>query len=169
MSRSMCCRFAVDSTLGKTAIHAMFDLSGFQQLSESRWSRQFPDRDGKARYVVAYFYGTAAPGQVENIVFNLVPTIGGHSIEEHRTGAIEAAFICQLMQVIQEQSGDGLMKQHSLIGACGAENESSERFFKPHGRLMSTGGRALEQFDLCQGFRTVLADGIAIVMEGDDV
>lgn len=152
----MCCSFMVHSTLEKQVLRAMLDLSGFKQQTESKWVRQFPDRDGVERYVACYYYGLNVSGKPDHVTFNIVPTIGGHSFEEHANAAIEASFILQFMQIIHERGdGDLSMYQNSLLNDCLEDSGGAPR-------ILTATPRRVEQVDLCLGFRSALYRGIGL-------
>lgn len=134
----------------------MLELSGFDQVSEAKWVRRFPDRDGKARFVACYYYGLNVSGKPDHVTFNIVPTIGGHDLQEHLNAAIEASFILQIMQIIQERSeGDLSMYQNSLLNACKEDSGGSPR-------ILTATPRRVEQPDLCLGFRSAMYRGIGM-------
>ena len=83
--------------------------------------------------------------------FGFNPSIGGHSLGEHKNAGQIASILFKVMMVLGERGG-GLITQTNLMGPCLQEG--------PYRVLAEYPDHPLMYENLCLGFRADLLNGV---------
>ena len=124
----------------------ILEIAGFTEtypnLDLSSWIRHVSDGS------VVKFAPQSGGGR-----FNLEPSIGDHSQENHLLHAAAAAIQFKTAMTLAETCG-GRLLQSALVGACRLETGSGERVVAQYPE------QPLQWSSLCAGFRDVLSKGV---------